>query len=106
MTFVIAPNAGPNAAYTRLPKVQAAEIAALTWRRPEHPLESPAMMPSALIDVQSDGSFSVSSPVACIMGLTVRGNTQALAISTWLHLPQRGSAAKFMRLIILPTIPF
>ncbi|OAS06308.1 hypothetical protein AYO08_12540 [Pseudomonas putida] len=64
------------------------------------------MMPSALIDVQSDGSFSVSSPVACIMCLTVRGNTQALAITTWLHLPQRGSAAKFMRLIILPTIPF
>lgn len=27
------------------------------------------MMPSALIDVQSDGSFSVSSPVACVMGL-------------------------------------
>lgn len=64
------------------------------------------MMPRALIDVQSDDSFSVSNPDACIMGLNVRGNTRVLAFTAGLHLPQRGSAAQFMRLIILPTIPF
>ncbi|AFK67929.1 hypothetical protein YSA_02139 [Pseudomonas putida ND6] len=56
--------------------------------------------------MQSDGSFSVSSTLACIMDLNARGNNQAMAFTSWLHLPQRGSAAKLMRLIILPIIPF